>query len=117
MPSAAPLAALERRLACDGGGVARLGGLGEEFGLGLGSLSEAERLTAPTDDDWRRWWDCEWDCDGAETSSGPAGAGGPCPCRGRGGAAVAGAAAGGSLWEFMLERGSGRMRVSGPASG
>jgi hypothetical protein len=62
MPSAAPLAALERRLDVVGGGVSRLwGGLVDEdadSGL-LASLSEADRASdedemEPLRDDWRR---------------------------------------------------------------
>ena len=51
MPSAAPLAALERRREAAGGGVARVWGLGEECRSALASLSEADRLTVATDDD------------------------------------------------------------------
>ncbi len=61
LPSAAPLAALERRLVCAGGGVARLwGGLADEdAGSGCASLSEAERASdddemEPLRDLWRR---------------------------------------------------------------
>jgi hypothetical protein len=61
MPSAAPLAALERRLDEAGGGVARLwGGLVDEDGdSALESLSEADRCSdddemEPLRDDWRR---------------------------------------------------------------
>jgi hypothetical protein len=52
MPSAAPLAALERRLVAVGGGVARLWGFAVG-GSGFASLSESEadRLTVTTDDD------------------------------------------------------------------
>jgi hypothetical protein len=80
MPSAAPLAALERRLVADGGGVARLWGFDVD-GSGFPSLSESEadRLTVTTDDDEMEPLrdDCRRDdCDcGAEMSTGcpPAG--------------------------------------------
>lgn len=83
MPSAAPLAALERRLA-EGGGVARLWGLG---GSGWASLSdsEAERLTVTTDDDEME----------ALRDEGRRGAG-------AGGSAGGGDAAGGR-WMFIVE--------------
>jgi hypothetical protein len=93
MPSAAPLAALERRLVADGGGVARLWGFDVD-GSGFASLSESEadRLTVTTDDDEMeplrddcRRDDCDCDCDcGAEMSA-------VCPPAG-------------VLWIFMLER-------------
>ena len=55
MPSAAPLAALLRRRAWDGGGVARGWGLVDDgsgrCASGAASESEADRLTVTTDDD------------------------------------------------------------------
>lgn len=115
MPSAAPLAALERRLAAAaaGGGVARKDGEGASGWWW--SLSEAARLTVTTDDDEmevprdevRRWaceCEAEWWCGGR---------GGACGCWRA--ASWCGAAAGVlCIFKFMLAgEGLGGARLDG----
>lgn len=112
MPSAAPLAALERRLVAVGGGEARLWGLVD--GSGCASLSEADRLTVTTDDDEmeplrdeRRAWGCRG-CGCARASS-PA-PGWPSP---RAVSAVA-VAAGGLAMSILESRHSGCVSQAKP---